>query len=307
MQLYLDNVYWWFRLPTKMILDWDPQFTSLFVRALTRKLGIEQNLLSTFHPQTNGLSERKNQWVEQYLWIMTSLHPTDWTKWISIASIIHNNQRNSTTGLSPNQILLGYKPTLNPLEKTVSNNQTVEEHITEMTKYWQEATWALNQVAQTPTNFSIQFPPGSQVWLEATNLCLPFQTSKLNTKRYSLFRVLKVLSLVAYQLELLVTWRIYNTFHASLLTPYCKTLENGLNFSRPPPDLIDGEEEQEIECILDHWLFGKNQKLQYLIKWKGFPDSENKWVSPNHMHAPDLVHVYYKQQPHSAIKTLSFH
>ena len=60
-QLYLDNVYQWFGLPTKVISDWDPWFTFSFGRALTKKLGIEQNLSSTFHPQTDSLSEWKNQ------------------------------------------------------------------------------------------------------------------------------------------------------------------------------------------------------------------------------------------------------
>ncbi len=66
-QLYLDYVYRWFGLPTKMISDRDPRFTSQFGRALAEKLGIQRNLSTAFHPQTDGLSERKNQWVEQYL------------------------------------------------------------------------------------------------------------------------------------------------------------------------------------------------------------------------------------------------
>jgi hypothetical protein len=56
-QLYLDNIYCWFRLLSKIISDRDPCFTSHFGRALTKKLGIQQNLSSAFHPQTNGLSE----------------------------------------------------------------------------------------------------------------------------------------------------------------------------------------------------------------------------------------------------------
>ena len=66
-QLYLENVYRWFGLPTKVISDRDPCFTSHFGMSLTKKLGIQQNLSSAFHLQTDGLSERKNQWVEQYL------------------------------------------------------------------------------------------------------------------------------------------------------------------------------------------------------------------------------------------------
>jgi hypothetical protein len=66
-QLYMDNVYCWFGLPTKIISDWDPQFTSHFGHAVNQCLDIQQNLSLVFHPQTDGLSEQTNQWVEQYL------------------------------------------------------------------------------------------------------------------------------------------------------------------------------------------------------------------------------------------------
>ncbi len=56
-QLYLDYVYRWFGLPTKMISDQDPRFTSQFGKVLTEKLGIQWNLSIAFHPQTDGLSE----------------------------------------------------------------------------------------------------------------------------------------------------------------------------------------------------------------------------------------------------------
>jgi hypothetical protein len=40
-------------------------------------------------------------------------------------------------------------------------------------------------------------------------------------------------------------------FHASLLTPYKETEEHGANFLEPPPDIIEGEEEYEVEQVLD--------------------------------------------------------
>jgi hypothetical protein len=66
-QLYMDHVYRWFGLPTKIISNRDPRFTSHFGKSLVQQLKIDQNLSSAFHPQTDGISERKNQWVEQYL------------------------------------------------------------------------------------------------------------------------------------------------------------------------------------------------------------------------------------------------
>ena len=125
-QLYMDHVYKWYGLPTKVISDRDPRFTSHFGRSLAWRLGIEQNLSTAFHPQTDGLSERKNQWVEQYLRLVTSTSPEAWTDWISIATAIHNNRRNATTKLSPNQILLGYETKLIPAGTGESTNEAME-------------------------------------------------------------------------------------------------------------------------------------------------------------------------------------
>ena len=74
-QLYFDNIVRWFGLPKRIISDRDPRFTSHFAKALATKLGINQNLSTAFHPQTDGLSERKNQWIEQYLRLVTSAVP----------------------------------------------------------------------------------------------------------------------------------------------------------------------------------------------------------------------------------------
>ena len=125
-QLYLDHVYRWFGLPSRMISDRDPRFTSHFRKALTTKLGISCNLSTAFHPQTDGLSERKNQWVEQYLRLVTLMDPKGWIHWLALATAVHNNRTNVTTGLSPNQILLGYNPVLNQ-EKSLGTTNTLIE------------------------------------------------------------------------------------------------------------------------------------------------------------------------------------
>jgi transposase InsO family protein len=95
-------VYPWFGLPTRVISNRDPRFTSQDRKAITAKLGINQNISTAFHLQTDGLSERKNKWVEQYLQIVTSANPEDWTQWLALASAVHNNRRNTMTRLLPN-------------------------------------------------------------------------------------------------------------------------------------------------------------------------------------------------------------
>jgi hypothetical protein len=90
-QLYHEHIFRWFRLPTKIISDRDPRFTSHFSQALVVQLGVEQNLSTAFHLQTDGLSERKNQWIKQYLRLISSMAPEDWTYWLALALAVHNN------------------------------------------------------------------------------------------------------------------------------------------------------------------------------------------------------------------------
>jgi hypothetical protein len=255
-QLYLDNVYRWFGLPTKVISDRDPCFTSHFGCALSQLLGLQQNLSLAFHPQTNGILEWVNQWVKQYLWLVTSSSPEDWTHWLTIASMVHNNRINQTLRVTPSQVLLGYDITLTPKENVTSINQSANNRIRKMMEKHAIAIDAINRTAQTSETIPSQYKEGAQVWLEVTNLKIKHQKTKLAPKRYRPFMVDREISPVAYQLCLPASWSIHNVFHASLLSPYHETDAHGPNFSRPPPDLIDGKEEYEMEHIISHRRHG---------------------------------------------------
>jgi hypothetical protein len=76
-----------------------------------------------------------------------SASPNDWTQWLAIATVVHNNQKNETTSLLPNQILLGYELTLHPSEGTLSNNEAAETRIKSMIEKRTQAIDAINQTA----------------------------------------------------------------------------------------------------------------------------------------------------------------
>ena len=59
-------------------------------------------------------------------------------------------------------------------------------------------------------------------------------------------------------------------FHTSYLSRYNKTLEHGLNYLEPPSELIEGEEEWEIEAILNKKYDKRKKKQMYQIHWKGY-------------------------------------
>ena len=96
-----------------------------------------------------------------------------------------------------------------------------------------------------------------------------------------------------YQLNLPAHWKIHPVFHASLLTPNTETEEHGPSYSQPPPDLIEGEEEYEVEAILKHQGTGKRRK--YLVKWLGYPTSQNSWEPEDALkNSQELLSEYKK-------------
>ncbi len=120
-QLYYQHVYPWFRLPHWLISNRDLRFTSHFRKALAKELGITWNLSTAYHPQTDGLTERKNQWVEQYLCLVTT-NQEDWATMLPLATLVYNNAKNGTTRFAPNDLLIGREPPATPAQGEGAKN-----------------------------------------------------------------------------------------------------------------------------------------------------------------------------------------
>ena len=135
-----------------------------------------------------------------------------------------------------------------------------------------QQSWVKNR--DTP-----KYKVGDQVWLEGRHLHTNQPTAKLVPKRHGPFQIVQVMSPVNYRLQLPTQWSIHDVFHTDLLTPYCEMPTHGANYQHPPPDLVDGMEEFKVEKVLDSRQYGRGHKLQYLIKWKGYPNLDNQWVN----------------------------
>ena len=70
--------------------------------------------------------------------------------------------------------------------------------------------------------------------------------------------------------------------------------EYGVNFQEPPPDLIKGEEEWEVEQILNEHKQGTTK--QYLICWKGYSNAHDSWEPTQNIHAPDLIKAFQERK-----------
>ena len=190
-------MYPWFGLPQKLISDQDPRFTSHFRKALAKELGITWNLLMAYHPQTDGLMEQKNQWVEQYLQLVTT-NQDDWSTMLPLAMLVHNNARNGTTGFVPNNLLIGREPPAMPAQGEGTENPLAEQRVTQLRQRRILTTWALNNTAEKARPTEDKWSVGQKVWLEAKNLALPYRTVKLAPRCHRPFKITKVLSPVMY-------------------------------------------------------------------------------------------------------------
>jgi hypothetical protein len=88
--------------------------------------------------------------------------------------------------------------------------------------------------------------------------------------------------------------RIHPVFHNSLLKPYMETPAHGPNFARPPLEIVGQEEgHYEIEKILQERPTRNRKSMQYLVKWKGYLDSENSWLPAKELtHAQELLNTF---------------
>src|SRR5690606_24229284 len=100
-KLFRDTVFRAHGLPDNIVSDRGTQFNSDFTRALCRLLNIKQNMSTSFHPQTDGQTERVNGILEQYLRGYCNYQQDNWNDLLTTAEFAYNNTVSSTTKVSP--------------------------------------------------------------------------------------------------------------------------------------------------------------------------------------------------------------
>jgi len=153
---------------------------------------------------------------------------------------------------------------------------------------------------------SYTFQKDDLVLLEATNLQTTHPKAKLAPRRYGPFKVIWA-SPTNCKIALPLQMKIHLVFHNSLLKPYVETSTHGPNFTRPPPEIVGGEEgHYEIKKILQLQPTRNRRSTEYLVHWKGYTDMDRTWVPAKELtHAKELVQEFLsRQKPKEGIQTL---
>ncbi len=271
-------------LPSTIVSDRGPVFTSKFWRRTLELLGTRSALTTAYHPEGNGQVERTNQTLETYLRAFTNLYHDNWSQLLSRAEIAMNNAISASTNTSPFYANYGYNARLDSLTATVPVVPAAENRIEDLHAIQQKIKATVEHAKATYKKFADRhrspapdLAVGDLVYLRSTNLQSANTSAKLRARAMGPFKILRRISTVTYVLDLPASMNIHPVFHVRLLEPVRTSAIPGRPVppAPPAPVIINGEEHYEPEAILRTRLHKGTR--QFLIKWLGQSEAEASW------------------------------
>ncbi|KAK6220785.1 reverse transcriptase domain protein [Colletotrichum tabaci] len=284
-------------LPKEIVSDRDKLFTSKFWKSLISQLGADHKLSTSFHPQTDGQTERINQILEQYLRCYVNYDQDNWVALLPTAQFAYNSAVGESTLHSPFYLNYGFEPTAHgePREgpralKAVADINKMREIQTNVSQDLELVRERMKKYANTSRIGGPSFEEGDSAYLIRRNIKTKRPSDKLDYKKLGPFEILKKVSPVNYKLKLPDTMKIHPVFHIALLEPAPRGSHTEDCIIVEP-----NEPEYEVERIIDHR--NEDGHDEYLIKWKGYGHEDNSWEPiKNLQHSQALLTDYHLQE-----------
>jgi hypothetical protein len=306
---FFDNVFRLHGMPTSIVSDRDAKFTSRFWKELHRLMDVKLAMSTAFHPQTDGQTERANQTLESILRAFVDQRQTNWDLLLSAAEFAYNNSSNATTGQSPFFLNHGFNPRVpsSLLQPQPSPNPSVTEFVEAQSTALILAQEAIADAQERQTKNADSrrrdhnYKVGDQVLLSTEDITAAADrnrpTKKLQARFIGPYTIVEQHSPVSFRLELPPSMKIHDVFHVDRFRPYSPSPEalGPRAPARPPPEIIDGEEEYEAEKILEHR--NSKNRMEYLVKWQVYAREDSTWEPESNMtNCARLLRQYKRQR-----------
>jgi len=247
-RLFRDNVWKLHGLPKSIVSDRGPQFVAGIMWELNRMLGIKSKLSTVFYPQTNGQTERVNQELEQYLRMFTNHRQEQWPDWLGMAEFAYNNKTHSSTKVSPFKANYGQDPRMGFEIRRKGKYKGAEKLIMKMKEIQEEAKAALGKAQEEMKKYIDKkrgevddYKVGDLEMLSTKDLRYQMvrrRTEKLMERFVGPYRIKKIISLNAVELELPSTVKIHSVVNISRIQRYIEQVE-GQRKEQPAPVIIE--------------------------------------------------------------------
>ncbi len=295
-------------LPLEIISDRDKLFMSRFWTALHKLSGVKVKMSTSFHPQTDGSSERTNKTVIQALRYHVNRNQKGWVRALPRVRFAIMNTINDSTGFSRFQLQLGRNPRLIPplLDTDVSSTtelfpdegqlaaeliRRIDTDVLEAQDNLLQAKLAQASSANRARGPDPEYKVGDLVLLATHHRRRAYMQRGDNRVAKFMVRYDGPYTILtanpdtsSYTLELPDSMNIFPTFHASLLKPFHSnddTLFPSRAHPSPGPIITeDGVEEYEVESIVDHQRRGRGYR--FLVRWKGYGPASDTWLPGAH-------------------------
>src|SRR5262245_24395962 len=304
--LYFREIWKHHGLPRAVVSDRGSQFVAEFTRELYRLLDIRLATSTAYHPQTDGQTERANQELEQYIRLFVNERQDDWDELLPLAEFSYNNHVHSSTQQTPFMVDSGRNPRMGfEPQQPRSQVESVNEFADRMAKGLEEAKAALAKAKDEYTMYynrrripAPEYKPGDMVYLDASDIKTTRPSQKLAHRNLGPYKIEAKVG-HSYRLQLPQSLqRLWPVFPVTKLTPAPPDpIPGDRRGAQPHPILVDGQEEYEVERILDSRM--RYRRLEYLVKWRGYDTGQNTWVPHSEVFAPAEIRDFHRRNPNA--------
>lgn len=318
-RLFFDHWYCENGLPLDIFSDRDKLFVSKFWRALAKLTKVELKMSTSYHPETDGASERTNKTIIQAIRFHVERNQRGWSRALPLVRFNYMSTHNASSGFTPFHLRFGRTPRVIPplLNKDVNRAKrdigdeakavksllsTLECDIMEAQDNLLLAKTSQAYHANKSRSPEIIYNVGDQVLLSTFHRRRDYikrgdnRVAKFMVRYDGPWTVVKAHpEYSAYTLDLPDS-KAHKTFHASLLRPFIRNdaeLFNMREYEEPGPIATPDGLEHEVDRIIDHKRFGRG--FRYLVHWRGFPHSHDRWRKGSDIKDLHALDVYLRE------------
>jgi hypothetical protein len=266
--------------------DGGTQFTANICKQLSELFGFTHHIILAYHPQANGIVERKNAEVIKHLKSLVLVkHDKDkWSMYLPLVQRILNSTIDTNTSICPSEIIFGNQlPIMTPLladnNDTTLSTTSVHDYIHQISDAMSilvtRSRIHLENISISP---DIDASQGHQYNVgDYVLLTYPSQPPHKLSPAYR--GPLKIVSQVRddiYTLLDMITGK-HKNYHVDRLRIFNN--DDNTDDTSLLTIIAADNDEYMVEFIVEHMgSIKKKNQIQFRIRWKGYDEQDDTWL-----------------------------